>query len=536
METYDLVIKNARIIDGTGGPWFRGDVCVKGGSIVSIGKCKDKDNVCANHVIDAQDKVLAPGFIDIHGHYELFLLNDPAPLTALRQGVTTNVISQCGFSPAPVREDKIELIDLHTGFIKGGADVKWNWRSFGDYMEVLDNIGLGINIASFVGQGTIRLNVMGNRSCKPTKKELEDMRALADEALNDGAFGISTGLVYPPGVYTDTDEIIEIAKMLKKCNGLYISHIRSETNKVVEAVNEIINIAERAEVPAQVAHLKAGGKNNWGKVHEAVRMLEEARERGTDITVDQYPYSSASTTLRAILPPWAQIGSVENVIERLTDPRLRAKIAREVLNDESYENFFKHSGGPEGVVILNTPETPEYEGENLYNISNIMRKEPIDAAFDIIIKNKGYDNACYIMMNEDDVKYVLKQPLVMIGSDSLPALPNAKVHPRTTGTFPRVLGKYVRQEKTVSLEEAIWKMTGFPASRLNLPNKGLIKVGMDADLVVFDPDTVIDGSDFKDPFKEPEGIDYVIVNGKIVMNKGKFTGVRAGKTIKRKSY
>ncbi|HHZ01311.1 MAG TPA: D-aminoacylase [Tissierellia bacterium] len=532
MSTYDIILKNARIVDGTGCPWYRGDVCIKDGKINFIGKIDDDVN--GIKVIDVSDNVLSPGFIDIHCHYDLSLLSDPITLTAVNQGITTSVISHCGLSPAPIREDKIDLIDKYVGYIKAGVDVKWDWRTFGEYLNKLEKVNLGMNIAAFVGQGTIRLNVMGYDSRVPNSSEIKEMIYLAEEAMDDGAFGISTGLIYPPGVYSDFNEIVEITKVARKYNGVYLSHMRSETNNVVDAVKETIAIAEKANVPGQVGHHKACGKNNWGIVTETMELLEKAREKGIDMTVDQYPYNSASSTLRAILPPWAQTGGVEKTIKRLEDPILRKKIVKEVELNEGYENFYRHSGGPDGVVIVYTPETPEYEGKKLSEISALIGKDPVELALDIIILNKGKDLCCFIMMNEDDIKYIMKHPFVMIGSDSIPSAYGAKGHPRTSGTFPRVLGKYVREEKVISLEEAIRKMTSLPASRLNMQNKGLIKEGMDADIVIFNPDKIIDKSDFMDPFRKPEGIDYVIVNGKITIEKGQFTGELAGKVIRRK--
>lgn len=530
---YDLIIKSAKVVDGTGNPWYRGDVCVKDGKIVFIGKLDD--GVTGLRVIDAHDNVLSPGFIDIHCHYDLSLIGDPVTLTALRQGITTSVISHCGLSPAPIKEDKIALIDKYVGHIKAGNNIKWNWRSLGDYLNLLEEQRLGMNIAAFVGQGTIRLNVMGYESRIPRNDEIKEMKYMAEEAMNDGAFGISTGLVYPPGVYSETEELIEIAEVAKKYNGIYISHMRSETNDVVESVKETIKISEEAGIPGQVGHHKAGGKKNWGKVYETVELIKKARERGVDMTVDQYPYNSASTTLRAILPPWSQTGGLEKTIERLKDPLLRNKIAEEVKLSEEYENFYKHSGGAEGIVVSYSPETPAYEGRFLMEIANSINVDPVELAFDIITANNGKDLCCYFMMNEDDIKYIMKQPFVMIGSDSIPSSVGAKGHPRTSGTFPRVLGKYVREENVISLEDAVKKMTSLPAGRLNLQHKGLIKVGMDADLVLFNPDEIIDKSSFKEPFKEPEGIDFVIVNGKIVLENGRFTGERAGKILKRKN-
>lgn len=532
MREYDIVLKNAKIIDGTGCPWYKGDVCLKDGKIAYIGKVTD--DIYGSKVIDANENVLSPGFIDIHCHYDLSLLGDPITLTAINQGITTSVISHCGLSPAPIKEDKIELIDKYVGHIKAGADIKWNWRTLGEYLNILEEEKLGMNIAAFVGQGTIRLNVMGYDSRIPNSSEMQEMIYLTEEAMDDGAFGISTGLIYPPGVYSDTNEIIEIAKVAKKYNGIYLSHMRSETNNVSEAVKETIDIAEKANIPGQVGHHKACGKKNWGIVTETLLLLEKARERGVDMTVDQYPYNSASSTLRAILPPWAQTGGVEKTIERLKDPTLRSRIAEEVELNESYDNFYKHSGGAEGVVIVYTPETPEYEGMNLLEISTLIGRDPIQLAIDIIISNKGKDLCCFFMMNEDDIKHIMKHSFVMIGSDSIPFAIGAKGHPRTSGTFPRVLGKYVREEKVIGLEEAIRKMTSFPAARLNMQNKGLIREGMDADIVIFNPNVIIDKSSFRYPFEKPEGIEYVIVNGKIVIEKGHYTGKTAGRVIRRK--
>lgn len=531
MSCYDLVIKNAKVIDGTGSPWYWGDVGVKDGKVSFVGKFGDY--VCAEEVIDAKGQVLSPGFIDCHTHSDFLLFRDPTMLSKLKQGVTTQMIGPCGLSAAPIKPDKVKLLDSYVGFIKAGAEPKYNWQSFGEFLDALDELDLGTNVGAYVGHGTIRINVMGFDARKPTEEELVEMRKQTRDAMAEGAFGMTTGLIYPPGVYSEPDEIVEMAKALKEFNGVYLSHMRNESYDVLKSVQETINVAEKAGIAAQIHHHKACGKKYWGLVKESIKLIEEARNKGLDITVDQYPYTASSTTLRSILPPWVHEGGIEKVIERLQDPAQRARIIDEINNTDNWDNFLKLSDGPEGVLMVYTPVTPQYEGKTLVQIGEMMGKDPLEAAFDVIVANKGADTACYFMLDEDDVKYVMKSPLTMVGSDSIPVAPGAKCHPRTNGTFPRVLGKYVREENTLTLEEAVKKMTLLPAGRFNMQSKGLIKTGMDADLVLFDPDTVIDGADFENPFKDPIGINYVIVNGKVVIKDGEFTGRTAGKVLRR---
>ena len=531
VSEFDLVIRNARIVDGANTPWFRGDVGVRDGRIEYVGSLPE--DVAAVTMIDAGDRVLAPGFIDMHTHNDFLLLKEPATVPKLKQGVTTIMIGQCGISAAPIAADKVELLNSYTGFIMAGATPLWNWRSFGEYLEVLDGLELGVNVGSFVGHGTIRLNVLGFESRNPTGAEVAEMRNLAHGAMEEGAFGMTSGLIYAPGVYSTDEEVEEIARGLTKKQGLYLSHMRNESVGVVESVHETIAVAEKAGIPGQVLHHKACGRKNFGKVRETLDTLEKARARGVDMTVDQYPYSASSTTLRSILPPWAHEGGVVKVIERLSDPAQRERLKREILTTDDWENMLLSSGGPEGVMVVYTPETPVFEGKTLPFIADMMGKDPLDAAFDIIVANRGSDTACYFMLDEEDVKYVMKHPLVMVASDTIPSAPGAKCHPRTNGTFPRVLGRYVREEKTLRLEEAVWKMSGFPATRLGLTKKGFIKVGMDADLVLFDQETIIDGATFEDPFGDPKGISHVFVAGRLAVTKGGYTGVAAGRVLRK---
>lgn len=490
-------------------------------------------DVVAASVIDAEGRVLAPGFIDMHTHNDFLLLKEPATLPKLKQGVTTIMIGQCGISAGPIAEEKVELLNSYTGFIMAGATPRWNWRSFGDYLGVLDELELGVNVGSFVGHGTIRLNVLGFESRNPTETEVAKMRDLAHGAMEEGAFGMTSGLIYAPGVYSTDEEVEEIAKGLTKRQGVYLSHMRNESVDVVQSVHETIAVAEKAGIPGQVLHHKACGRKNFGKVRETLDVLEKARARGVDMTVDQYPYAASSTTLRSILPPWVHEGGVAKVLERLSDSSLRERLKHEILTTEDWENMLLSSGGPEGVMVVYTPMTPEYEGKTLPAIADMTGKDPLDSAFDIIVANKGSDTACYFMLDEDDVQYVMKHPLVMVASDTIPSAPGAKCHPRTNGTFPRVLGRYVREEKTLRLEEAVWKMSGFPAARLGLSKKGIIREGMDADLVIFDPETVVDGATFENPFGEPKGISHVFVAGRLAMKDGEYTGAAAGKVLRK---
>lgn len=531
MSNFDLLIENAKIIDGTGNPWFYGNIGVKDGKISYIGP--KQENINSNETIDAKYQVLAPGFIDCHTHSDFALLRDPGMATKLKQGVTTQMIGPCGISAAPISPEKVELLDSYAGFAKGGVVPKYNWETFADFLNVINKLTLGTNIGAYVGHGTVRINVMGFDARKPTEDELIEMKEQIKEAMEDGAFGLSTGLIYPPGVYSEPEEIEELAKVLYDYNGVYLSHIRNESHDLLKSVKETIDVAKSANVPVQIHHHKAMGITNWGLVKESIKLIENARNKGLDVTIDQYPYTASSTTLRSCLPPWVHEGGIEKVIDRLNDPSTRKRIIEEIKYTEDWENFYKNSNGADGVLISYTPYTPEFQGKTLEEVGKIVGKEPLDALCDIIATNKGNDTACYNMIGEDDIKYVMKSPYTMIGSDSIPVAQGTNCHPRTNGTFPRILGKYVREEETLGLEEAVSKMTGFPANRFNIKGKGLIKEGYDADLVLFDPDTILDGATYEDPFIDPVGINYVLVNGHLAIKDGETTGKTFGRVIKR---
>lgn len=529
--SFDLLIRNARVVDGTGNPWFKGDVGIVGSTITFVGDLSGSVEVCEE--IDANGLVLAPGFIDMHTHSDFQLLRDPHALYKIKQGVTTQGIGQCGLSPAPITDEKVTLLNSYLGFIKAGAEPDWNWRSFGEWLEVLQRLELGTNIAAFAGQGTIRVAVMGFENRIPTPSEIERMRNILEISIDEGAFGMTSGLVYPPGIYSSQEEIAEVCQGLMKKQGLYESHMRSESGDILACVKETIAIAEQNGIPAQISHHKACGRENWGLVKKTLSLVDEARSRGVDITVNQYPYSASSTTLRAILPSWVQDGGLNSTLTRLKDPDNRVKIIEEIQSSTDWDNYCMNSGGPVGVTPIYTPETPEFEGKNLVEIGQITGKDPLQAAFDVIIANNGIDTTCYAMMSEEDVSFVMKHPATVVVSDSIPTALGAKTHPRTFGTFPRVLGKYVREEKVLTLEDAIRKMTSFPAQRLGLSKKGIVKEGMDADLVIFDPDKIKDKSTYDNPLQEPEGIDHVIINGCKVIYEGYSTGQFSGKVLRK---
>lgn len=533
---FDTLFLDAKIVDGGGGPWYRGDVGVKSGKIAEIGRLAGKG---AARTIDAEGRVLSPGFIDAHTHSDFVIFRDGVMLSKLFQGVTTQVAGQCGQSAAPVNDDYAELLKSYLGFILAGTEVPWNWNTFGEWLAEVEKLPLAVNFASCVGHGTIRAAVMGFEDRTATPSELELMKAHLREAMEAGSFGLTSGLIYPPGVYAPREEMWALAEVLAETGGIYLTHMRSESGDLLEAVAETIELGRRTGVPVQISHHKALGKDNWGLVNASLRMVDDARACGIDVTVDQYPYDNCSTSVRACLPPWAQAGGVEAICERLADPAARAKIAGEIKDslDMSrpcgWESMMRHGGGPEGALVVYCPETPEWEGKNMAEISAGMGVDPIEAAFRIIEANKGNDLACYAAIGEEDIKTVLAHPAVMVAADSIPPAEGAKAHPRSFGTHPRVLAKYVREEKTISLEEAVRKMTSMPAARYGMQQKGLIREGMDADIIIFDPEKVKDNATYENPTEPASGMDYVFVNGVTTLEGGSFTGDAAGRVMRK---
>ncbi len=530
MSKFETLFINAKIIDGTGAPWYRGDVGLNDGRITAVGKLSGK--CTAQQTFDISGFVLSPGFIDIHCHSDFALLQKGLCDSKICQGVTTQVIGHCGISAAPVSPQYLHLLDSYTGNTKAGVDVPWSWTTFDQWLDFLSSKELPTNIMSCVGQGTLRIAVMGFEKRRASTEELGRMQTLLEESLESGAAGLSTGLIYPPGLYTDEEELAILSSVLPRYNATYFSHIRNEGSHLVDALNEAVRLGERNNMAVHISHHKAAGKKNWGTVKKTLKIMEEARSRGIDVTADQYPYVAGCSTLRAILPPWVHEGGVPLILERLKQPETRIRIIEEIKTGDDWENMYLNCGA-EGILLIYTPFTPEMQKLSLVEAASRMGLDPINAVIELIIRNKGCDGAVYYMMCEDDVERVMKHPLVMIGSDSIPAGAGMSCHPRTNGTFPRVLGLYARDKQIMSMEEAVRKMTSLPAMRLGLQKKGIIREGMDGDIVIFNEDLIQDRANYKKPFEQPVGISHVVINGVFALKNGNLTGLRPGQVLRK---
>ncbi len=531
---FDLLIVNGKVFDGTGNPWFKSDIGIVNGKIEFIGKAKK--NFDAKKIIDVNGLAVSPGFIDIHSHSDFTLLVDPKAMSKIMQGVTLEVVGNCGSSAAPMNDF---LRDYREKYLKPMLDptLKLDWSTMDEYFRKLESNGISINVASLVGHGTVRSCVMNFDDREPTSSELEEMKNLVAEAMEAGAIGLSTGLIYIPGCYAKTEEIIELAKIAAEYGGIYASHIRGEGDTLIEAVKEAIRIGREANIPVEISHFKASGKRNWGKVKEAIKIILEAREEGIDVTADQYPYTASSTGLVALLPAWTREGGAEKIIERLRNPEIRSKIKDEMNKKYTLieEDIWNR------IMISQADKHKDFEGLMIAEIAKRLGKDPVDTVLDLLIEEETRVRMISFGMCDDDVETIMRLPWVMVGSDGRAVNPTGslgkgKPHPRYYGTFPRVLGLYVREKRVISLELAIRKMTYLPAWRLGFRDRGIIREGAWADIVIFDPNKIIDKATFTNPHQFPEGIEYVIVNGEIVVEKGKHTGKLPGKVLRKKVY
>jgi dihydroorotase/N-acyl-D-amino-acid deacylase len=531
---FDILITNGRIVDGTGSPWMRGDVGIVGDRIAAIGRLT---GASAATTIDATNLVVAPGFIDLLGQSEFNVLVDPRAASKITQGVTTEVTGE-GSSIAPVN-DRLMQEAAPTAKHFGVAQ---DWRTLGDYLRRLEERSHpAINMATFVGAGGIRNYVIGKDDRQATTAELERMKQLVAEAMQQGALGLSTSLQYVPDRFASTDEIVELAKVAAEYGGVYFTHQRSESARIFESLEEVFAIAERARIPAEIWHLKTAYKANFGRMPEVLRRIEAARARGLDVTANQYPYTRASNGLDACLPLWVREGGLEKMIARLNDPSLRERIRKDMADSAAvtWENQWYGAGGGDGVMISSVlnPELRRWEGMTLTEIGKAMGKDPRDAVMDLVIADRGESSVIISIMDEADVRTALKNPLVGVGTDSGAQaedgkLSESKSHPRAWGSFPRILGHYVRDEHLLTLEEAIRKMTSKAAARVHLTDRGLLRPGMMADVTIFDPATIRDVSDFGDPKHYSVGIRHVFVNGRRVVSDGAITSERPGRPLR----
>jgi N-acyl-D-amino-acid deacylase len=514
---FDLVIKNARVFDGTGAPWFRADVAIKDGYIAKVGDITEE----ARKTIDADGKYLSPGFIDAHSHSDPVLVTNPTADSKIMQGVTLEVIGQCGSSAAPRRLGYRPDAD-DTDKCPDSPD----WADMASYLKVLEDQGVSINVVPLVGHGSVRKQVMGSDNRLPSPEELTLMKKLVSDAMEQGAFGISTGLIYVPGTYSDTNEVIELAKVVAGHKGIYFTHIRNEEDDLIEAIEEAIKIGFEADIPVQVSHFKVKEKRNWGKVIKAIALIEEAREKGLDITADQYPYTASSTDLSSALPSGVWGGGREEGLKRFKDPSEREKII-EAISDRSWPNLV--------IADLENEDDMKFIGKSVQEIAESLNISPEDACLDLLGRNGGSVRIVNFAMCEEDVSEVMKQPWVMVGSDGSclnVETATGQPHPRNYGTFARILATYVREKNVLRLEEAIRKMTSLPAMRLGLQDRGILREGMRADLVLFDDSEILDKATFLEPHQYAVGVYWVLVNGTPVVEEGRHTGKRPGMVLR----
>lgn len=514
----DLKITNGRILDGSGSPWFRGDVGIRGDVIVAVG---DLSSMTAKSTIDAQNRIVSPGFIDLLGWSQTSVMSDPDLESKVRQGVTTEVAGE-GVSPAPRRPERVTKDEP--------------WQTLGDFLDALDHQGSAINFALLVGASNPREMVIGDINRAPTAEEMKQMEAIVDQAMRDGAIGISTSLIYVPAMFSSTEEIINLARVAAKYDGMYFSHIRDEGDHIDKALDEAFRIGREANIPVNVWHLKIGGRTNWGKMPAILARIAAERESGLDVSANVYPYAASSTGLSTLAPDWAMEGGYDDFRKRLANPDDRAKIA------EAFRAQFAKRG-PRGIYVIQNQNSAydRYEKKFIEQIAEEMNKSVDEALIELFANNEVSPRVIFFSMNEDDVQAALKTPWVSVGSDA--SAPSAKmraentaVHPRAYGSFPRVIGHYVRDAKLFSLEEAIRKITSQAALRAHLFDRGLVRSGMKADLVIFDPATVNDPSTFDAPHQFSTGISDVIVNGVPVLRGNAMTGARPGRTIRGKGY
>ena len=530
--TYDLVVINGRVVDGSGGDPVEADVAVIGDAIVHVGPIAPTARAQARRVIDARGLVVSPGFIDIHTHSDYSLLADGTAQSKVRQGVTTEILGESD-SAGPIQGKATRTAPY---------GLRVDWSTLGEYFKRLESGGVSLNVGSFVGATQVRRCVLGEESREPTRAEMDEMKRLVTEAMQDGALGLSVALLVPPNTYHTTAQLIELASVVKPFGGIYMTHIRTEGEGIETAIGEALEVAEKAQVPVEILHLKIADRRLWGRMKDVCDLIERARSRGIRASADQYPYVAGQNNLVALVPPWAMEGGRDRMLARLKNPAERRRIEKDLYAGiPGWFNHYLAMSGWEGCLVasVRTEANKAYEGKSIAEIAQLSGKKPADAVFDLLIDEQGSVPAVYFLMSEEDVRYAMQRPWVSIGSDGSAVRPDGllgggKPHPRWYGTFPRVLGKYVREEHVLTLPEAIRKMTSLNAEKLGIEDRGLLRAGKKADITVFDPERVADRATFQDPHQYPVGVEYVIVNGVPVIEKEQHLGTRPGRILRKK--
>jgi len=526
----DYIIRNAKIIDGTGRPAYDGCIGIKDGKFVSVNGSEP-----AVQVIDAAGRIAAPGFIDAHSHGDLILGSEDARLFKTQQGVTTELTGQCGLSMAPVVPENLAAIQtlLSMGTAHFPEEMP-NWRRFSQYLDYAEQQPKTAHFAAYVGHSTLRIAVMGMENRPATDRELDTMKGILREAMEAGAFGFSSGLIYTPSCYAEEKELVELAKVIAPFGGVYASHMRNESDGVIDAVKETIRIGRKAGVMVDISHHKMMGKANWGRQKESLRLIHEANAQGIPVICDQYPFPRSMTTLNTCMPPWYFSDGFAAMTQRLRDPAFRKKLQAE-MNDPNcgYNNNYLSSGGWDGVYVYLAAKTPEAEGRYISEYAELIGKDPFTAFFDLCVENNCSTGGVYSNMREEDVCEIVQDPYCIIGSDGLTRSWTEKGHPRASSTFPHAINWFVKEKKILTLEEVIRKMTGQTAEFFSIPNKGFLREGYDADLVLFDLDRLHNPATYSDPNRITEGMDYVFVDGKLVWKDSAFTGLNPARVLRR---
>jgi len=546
---FDLVLKNGKVVDGTGNPWYMADIGIQGEKIAKIGVISPDE---AASGIDAKGLVISPGFIDSHSHADFVLpLKDHMEIVGsyLEQGITTLVVGNCGFSPAPVNPSNLEFLKNYTGFLLAG-DIGWNWTTMKGYLDRLEHSGVGYNVVPLVSHGAVRIAVMGFDAGPPNDTQIKEMQALVAQSMEDGAFGLSAGLIYAPGMFASTDELVEITRPLIPYQGVFTCHVRGSSETGLEATKEIIEIGRINGIPVEHSHIEAFGEKNWKHIDKEIELHESAREEGVDILFDVIPYVAANTTLLACFPPYAFEGGMEHFMGRLKDSKQRERIRYDVENMVSewptwlpgrWPHNLVRATGWKNIWLIWVPgeKNAHYAGKSMEEIGRLQKKEPFDAAVDILLDENGTAMALYFGVSGDldgdeGLKKFLAHPNGAINTDAI-VTGSGVPHPAAFGAFPRVLGQYVREQRLMPLEEAIRKMTSLTAQRFGIHNRGLIKEGMQADITIFNEEEIYDNATYTESNKGPSGIEYVLVNGRPVLEKGVMNkDLKAGKVLRRK--